>query len=140
VRVLVVLGWGAFRLDQAASAQAPAFAVDPDGTFVRDVCGAKNIKDRGDRGRRVLARRAAAVFYVADGMSDRICILDRQSLEVLTRFGDGGRQPAQFYGVQVGRRSGSQDGRKRSPPRSTQRTRREGTDAEKAQTQPPSCG
>jgi hypothetical protein len=26
-------------------------------------------------------------------------ILDRQSLEVLTTFGEGGRQPGEFYGV-----------------------------------------
>ena len=38
-------------------------------------------------------------MYVADGESNQIHILDRQSLEVLTSFGDGGRQPGQFYGV-----------------------------------------
>jgi DNA-binding beta-propeller fold protein YncE len=38
-------------------------------------------------------------LYVADGMNMQVHILDRQSLEVLTSFGDGGRQPGQFYAV-----------------------------------------
>ena len=38
-------------------------------------------------------------MYVADGMNMRVHILDRQSLEELTSFGDGGRQPGQFYAV-----------------------------------------
>ena len=38
-------------------------------------------------------------LYVCDGENDRVHILDRQSLEVLTSFGEGGRQPGEFYGV-----------------------------------------
>ncbi len=38
-------------------------------------------------------------LYVADGMNMKVHILDRQSLEELTAFGDGGRQPGQFYAV-----------------------------------------
>ena len=38
-------------------------------------------------------------LYVADGANQRIHILDRESLEILTSFGDGGRQPGQFYAV-----------------------------------------
>ena len=38
-------------------------------------------------------------LYVADGMNARIYVLDRQSLEVITSFGTGGRQPGQFLGV-----------------------------------------
>ena len=30
---------------------------------------------------------------------DRVHIVDRDSLEVLTTFGEGGRQPGEFYGV-----------------------------------------
>jgi DNA-binding beta-propeller fold protein YncE len=36
-------------------------------------------------------------LYVADGMNMQIHVVDRQTLEVLTSFGDGGRQPGQFY-------------------------------------------
>ena len=38
-------------------------------------------------------------LYLADGSNKKIHVLDRASLEVLTTFGDGGRQPGQFYGV-----------------------------------------
>jgi hypothetical protein len=38
-------------------------------------------------------------LYLADGKNERIYVMDRQSLEVLTQFGDGGRQPGQFFGV-----------------------------------------
>jgi len=37
-------------------------------------------------------------IYVADGENDRVHILDRESLTVLTTFGEGGRQPGEFYG------------------------------------------
>jgi hypothetical protein len=39
------------------------------------------------------------LLYVADGHDKKVWILDRQSLEVLGSFGDGGRYPGQFYGV-----------------------------------------
>jgi hypothetical protein len=32
-------------------------------------------------------------------MNDIVRIVDRQTLQELTTFGDGGRQPGQFYGV-----------------------------------------
>jgi DNA-binding beta-propeller fold protein YncE len=38
-------------------------------------------------------------LYVADGTNQRVHVLDRQSLGVLTSFGAKGRQPGQFYGV-----------------------------------------
>lgn len=38
-------------------------------------------------------------IYLADGKNERVYIIDRQSLEVLTQFGDGGHQPGQFFGV-----------------------------------------
>jgi DNA-binding beta-propeller fold protein YncE len=38
-------------------------------------------------------------LYLADGKNMKVYILDRQSLEVLTSFGMGGRQPGQFFAV-----------------------------------------
>ena len=38
-------------------------------------------------------------LYVADGQNMRVHVLDRQSLEVLTSFGGGGRGPGQFFAV-----------------------------------------
>ena len=38
-------------------------------------------------------------IYLADGHDEKIFILLRDTLDVLTSFGDGGRQPGQFYAV-----------------------------------------
>ena len=38
-------------------------------------------------------------IYVADGADEKVYVLLRDTLEVLTSFGDGGHQPGQFYGV-----------------------------------------
>jgi hypothetical protein len=40
-----------------------------------------------------------AYIYIANGVDEKISIVDRRTLQVLTTFGDGGRQPGQFYGV-----------------------------------------
>jgi DNA-binding beta-propeller fold protein YncE len=38
-------------------------------------------------------------IYLADGLNERIWIIDRAKMSILTSFGDGGRQPGQFFGV-----------------------------------------
>src|SRR3954466_7829324 len=38
-------------------------------------------------------------IFLADGKNERVYVMDRQSLEILTQFGDGGRQPGQFFAV-----------------------------------------
>jgi DNA-binding beta-propeller fold protein YncE len=38
-------------------------------------------------------------IYLADGRNMKVHIIERLSLTELTSFGDGGRQPGQFYGV-----------------------------------------
>ena len=38
-------------------------------------------------------------MYLADGKNERVSVMDRQWLEILTQFGDGGRQPGQFFAV-----------------------------------------
>lgn len=38
-------------------------------------------------------------LYVADGKNERVYILRRDTLEMLSSFGDGGRQPGQFFAV-----------------------------------------
>jgi DNA-binding beta-propeller fold protein YncE len=38
-------------------------------------------------------------LYVADGQNMKVHILDRETLAELSAFGDGGRQPGQFYAV-----------------------------------------
>jgi hypothetical protein len=71
-----------------------------DGTFVQETFIAKNTKQSGSVWDVAFSRDPAQRFlYVVDGMNDRIYILERKSMQVLTSFGDGGRQPGQFYGV-----------------------------------------
>ena len=38
-------------------------------------------------------------LYLADGKNERVYIILRETMEVLTSFGDGGRQPGQFFAV-----------------------------------------
>ena len=38
-------------------------------------------------------------IYLTDGVNERVHIIDRENLEHLTSFGDGGRQPSQFFGA-----------------------------------------
>ena len=38
-------------------------------------------------------------IYQANGVNEHINILDRETLEILTTFGGGGRGPGQFFGV-----------------------------------------
>jgi hypothetical protein len=38
-------------------------------------------------------------ILMADGQNSRVRIIVRETLEEITAFGDGGRQPGQFYGV-----------------------------------------
>ena len=52
-------------------------------------------------GHGVFGRSAQTYLYVGDGENELVHILRRDTLEELTAFGDGGRQPGQFYGVHV---------------------------------------
>src|SRR5207244_2959451 len=38
-------------------------------------------------------------IYLADGRNQKVHVIERQSLEELTSFGDGGRQPGEFFGA-----------------------------------------
>lgn len=38
-------------------------------------------------------------IFLADGKNERIYVMDRASLEILTSFGDGGRQPGMWFAV-----------------------------------------
>jgi hypothetical protein len=38
-------------------------------------------------------------MFLADGSNEKIYIILRETMEILTSFGDGGRQPGQFYAV-----------------------------------------
>ncbi len=38
-------------------------------------------------------------IFLADGKNEHVYVMDRQSLEILTQFGDGGRQPGTWFAV-----------------------------------------
>ena len=71
-----------------------------DGTFVKETFLAKNTKLSGSVWDVAFSRDPQQRYlYIPDGINNRIYILQRDTLELLTSFGDGGRQPGQFYGV-----------------------------------------
>jgi hypothetical protein len=72
----------------------------PDGTFVREVFIARGTKASGSVWDVAFSRDPQQQYlYISDGMNNRVYVLRRDTLEVLTSFGTGGRQPGQFFGV-----------------------------------------
>jgi DNA-binding beta-propeller fold protein YncE len=71
----------------------------PDGTFVKEGFIAKRTLGSGSAWDIAFSKDPQQKYiYLADGENDRIHILLRDTLEVLTTFGEGGRQPGEFYG------------------------------------------
>jgi DNA-binding beta-propeller fold protein YncE len=71
----------------------------PDGTFVKEAFVAKRTLGSGSAWDIAFSKDPQQKYiYLADGENDRIHILLRDTLEVLTTFGEGGRQPGEFYG------------------------------------------
>lgn len=71
-----------------------------DGTFVKEQWIARDTLGDGSTFDVAISRDPQQKYlYVADGSNMKIHVLDRQSLDILTTFGDGGRQPGQFYAV-----------------------------------------
>jgi len=73
---------------------------NPNGTFVKEMFIAKETRGSGSVWDISFSKDADQTYiYLADGENDQVHILDRKSLTLLTSFGDGGRQPGEFYGV-----------------------------------------
>jgi DNA-binding beta-propeller fold protein YncE len=71
-----------------------------DGKFVKEVFVEKNTRGDGSVWDIAFSKdQAQKYFYLADGANEKIHVFDRQSMTELTAFGDGGRQPGQFYAV-----------------------------------------
>ena len=71
-----------------------------DGTFVKEARVAPHTLGDGAAFDVALSRDPQQRFlYMCDGSNMKIHVLSRDTLEVLTTFGDGGRQPGQFYAV-----------------------------------------
>ena len=71
-----------------------------DGTFVKEAFVDPKTLRSGSVWDMTFSRDPQQTYiYAANGVNERINILLRSTLEVLTSFGDGGRQPGQFFGV-----------------------------------------
>ena len=71
-----------------------------DGTFVEELFVARETLGSGSVWDIAFSRDPEQTYiFLADGHNDRVWIIERESLEILTNFGDGGRQPGQFFGV-----------------------------------------
>ncbi len=71
-----------------------------DGSFVKEAFYAKNSLGDGAVFDLAFSKDPGQTYlYMADGNNMKIRVLRRDTLEELTSFGDGGRQPGQFYAV-----------------------------------------
>ncbi len=71
-----------------------------DGTFVKEAFIAKNTLGDGSVWDVAFSKDPQQKYlYLADGANEKIYVMQRDTLEILTSFGDGGRQPGQFYAV-----------------------------------------
>jgi DNA-binding beta-propeller fold protein YncE len=72
----------------------------PDGTFVAEHYYYTNTLGDGSMWDLAFSRDPEQKYmYAADGSNEKMRIMDRKSMEILTSFGDGGRQPGEFYAV-----------------------------------------
>jgi len=72
----------------------------PDGTFVKEIFIAKNTLGDGSAWDIAFSKDPKQTYiYLADGANEKVYIIQRDTMEILTSFGDGGRQPGEFYAV-----------------------------------------
>jgi DNA-binding beta-propeller fold protein YncE len=72
----------------------------PEGKFVKEAWVSKRTLGDGSTWDIAFSNDPQQKFiFLADGKDERVWILDRQSLEILSSFGDGGKMPGQFYAV-----------------------------------------
>ena len=71
-----------------------------DGKFVKEQVIAKRTRGDGAVWDVAFSRDPQQRYlYLADGKNERVYIMRRDTLEILSSFGDGGRQPGQFFAV-----------------------------------------
>ncbi len=72
----------------------------PDGTFVKEAHFARPTLGSGAVWDIAFSRDPQQRFiFMADGTNEKVRIVLRETLQEISNFGDGGRQPGQFYGV-----------------------------------------
>jgi len=71
-----------------------------DGTFVNEVFIAPQTLSQGSTWDIAFSPDEAQRFlYLADGQNMKVYVIERATMETLYSFGDGGRQPGQFFAV-----------------------------------------
>ena len=71
-----------------------------DGTFVKETIIAKRTLGDGSVWDIAFSKDPQQKYiFLADGSNEKVYIMLRDTLEILTSFGDGGRQPGEFYAV-----------------------------------------
>ncbi len=72
----------------------------PDGNYIKEMVIAGKTLDAGSAWDLTFSKDPQQRFiFLADGVNERVHVLVRDTLQEVTNFGDGGRQPGQFYGV-----------------------------------------
>jgi DNA-binding beta-propeller fold protein YncE len=72
----------------------------PDGKFVKEQWYARRSLSEGSVWDIAFSKDPQQRFiFMADGRNQKVRIILRETLEEITSFGDGGRQPGQFFGV-----------------------------------------
>ena len=71
-----------------------------DGTFVDEYFVATHTRSQGSTWDIDFSPDPEQTYlYLADGQNMKVYIIERETMEVLTAFGDGGRQPGMFFAV-----------------------------------------
>ena len=71
-----------------------------EGKFVKEVFIAKKTLGDGSVWDIAFSKDPQQKYlYLADGKNEKVYVIQRDTLQILTSFGDGGRQPGQFFGV-----------------------------------------
>jgi DNA-binding beta-propeller fold protein YncE len=72
----------------------------PQGKFIKEAFYARRSLSEGAVWDLAFSKDPQQKFlFLADGRNQKVRVLNRDTLEELTNFGDGGRQPGQFFGV-----------------------------------------
>ena len=72
----------------------------PDGTYVKEAHFARQTLGSGSTWDLAFSKDPQQRFiFLADGTNEKIRVIVRETMMELTNFGDGGRQPGQFFGV-----------------------------------------
>ncbi len=72
----------------------------PEGKFIKEAFYETNTKNAGSVWDIAFSKDPQQRWiFMADGVNEKVKIVDRVTLKEITTFGDGGRQPGTFYGV-----------------------------------------